>query len=438
MADAKDVFLEALMGGSSSGANMQDLGMFQQDIAQNNIYGDIGSGIMSKRFDTSTWTPKETGLTTALQMFAGTLLKDLGERRQAEQLNLAASILPQLQSDPMSVIRPEGLDPLAFGKARLNAITRKRLEEQDMQKLKSKAKLEILGDLLTKSPELAAETLGIDIPQEEPFEPESVTLDGQGPDLGVPTAKEVYDSIYIDARKRLGSPPAQADIKARELTENMRKQSKALIEDKIVESVDLLKNLENVVNITEEGILKAGNTGVWGSSGYEALASVLPWAKEAQRQAEGDISLTKAGDVLAAANRAPGAQSDFELQRLLSTAPGPDKSVAVNKSILQNYKLALKSAKEKQAFLEYFAEKAAGNPSRVETLWSLYREQNPLTILDKETGEYKENTRRKRWQDFDFKAAYAGNLSGANLTKGTTAGEGAAKKPRIIGIKRID
>lgn len=124
MADAKDIFLEALMGGGSSGANMQDLGMFQQDIAANNIYGDIGSGLMSKKFDTSTWTPKETGLTTALQMFAGTLLKDLGERRQVAQLEKVAQVLPDLYANPLSVQAPEGVDRLAFAKLKQNIATK--------------------------------------------------------------------------------------------------------------------------------------------------------------------------------------------------------------------------------------------------------------------------------------------------------------------------
>jgi hypothetical protein len=449
MADAQSIFLNALMGGST-GANMEDLGIFQKDIAANDIYGQLGNAVIGNKFDTGTWTPQQTGLTTALQMFAGTLLKDLGERNQVKQLNMMANILPSLQDNPLETVAPEGVDPLAFGKLRLNAITRKKQQDAVNQQLQGKAKMVILEDLLSKNPALAADTLGLDVPtKKEDSAAATTSIDSQGPNLGIPSISEVFDAKYKEALNR-GQDSLRASTYASDSVDSLRKQSKALIGDKIVSGAELIKNLEDLVNTTEQGIATAGVTGIPGASAYESMASILPWADEAKMQAAGDIKLKEAGSAVSLTKKAPGAQSDFELKRLLSIAPGPDKSMAENESLLNGYKLALQSAKEKQAFLEYYSEKAAGNPARVETLWDLYREKNPLTILDKKTGEVKPNPAREPWQKFDFKSAYidslAGKTSGMNsMDSGLTLGEtdptgqyrAVYKNGKLIGKQRI-
>jgi hypothetical protein len=125
MADAQAAFLASLLGGGgSTGADVADLGAFQQSIAANDLYSQIAQPIFGAKFDKSTWTPQQAGITNAIQAFTGTLLSQLGKNQQAAQVAAVNDILPQLYADPASVALPEGVDPLAFGQLRSKAIAR--------------------------------------------------------------------------------------------------------------------------------------------------------------------------------------------------------------------------------------------------------------------------------------------------------------------------
>lgn len=438
MADAKDIFLQALSGASSSGANIDDLSMFQQDIAKNNLYGDIGGAIIGNKFDSSTWTPQQTGLATALQMFTGTLLKDLGERDQARQLSSMAQILPQLQTNPASVSLPEGVDPIAFGKYKLNAMTRNKISDSETKKLEAKAKLEILGDLLTKSPRLGADFLGLDLPTPE-VRAKAGDIADIGPDLGVPTLSQIYNDTYQEALAQ-GEGSVQASIKARELTDSLRKQQKASLGESLKDMDKKISDLETLVSKAEEGISKAGNTGSKVASMYEkAVSTLVPWSTpEADRQAAGDMKLREVQAATVAATRFPGAMSDPDREFLLSAAIGADQPKASNENALKGYKVALENAKEYRRFMDYFVEKTGGNPSRAQTLWDLYKTENPLTVKNPATGDTLLNENRTRWEDFDFANAYKNRMSkgmGLTETVGTTAP--ISKKPRVISFRKI-
>lgn len=434
MADAKDVFLEALMGGSSSGANMQDLGMFQQDIAQNDIYGDIGSGIMGKRFDTSTWTPKETGLTTALQMFAGTLLKDLGERRQADQMNLAASILPQLQSDPLSVARPEGLDPLAFGKLRLNAITRKKLEEQESKKIESKARMQILGDLLSQSPSTAAKVLGIDTAT-EPTTVVDTSIAPVNPlsRSGESTAEKYAKTVrYLESR---GVPRLQAAVQARELMAGEVKAN-AKSFDEAKEARELGESLLTTASIAKAGIEKAGETGPANdiAKGYEYIARAFG-GSEATQQIEGDdlLDSVKPDIIRNAREKGVGAMDKTEMETYLGSGVSKYKIPETNKLLAQKMEIIGKLNLDYADFLEAYREANEGSTVGAQKKWSEYKKAYPLFLGKGENMAF--NTARPSWQEFFMGQRGTTQTIQGMVESGTTIG---AKKPRIIGFKRID
>lgn len=122
--DAQAAFLASLLGGGSTGADVADLNAFQQSIAANDMYTQMAQPIFQARFDKSTWTPQQSGITNAIQAFTGTLLNQLGKNQQAAQVAAVNDILPQLYADPASVALPEGVDPLAFGQLRSKAIAR--------------------------------------------------------------------------------------------------------------------------------------------------------------------------------------------------------------------------------------------------------------------------------------------------------------------------
>ena len=84
--------------------------------------------------DTSTWSPAESGITSFAKAFAAGLLQNYGQQRAADQMNSVIQVLPQLRSDPMSVVAPEGVSAGPFaalqGTAALNNYTMKQQAEQ--------------------------------------------------------------------------------------------------------------------------------------------------------------------------------------------------------------------------------------------------------------------------------------------------------------------
>lgn len=130
MSDLSSAFLSALMGGAS-GANVEDVLNFRQQVQENNILNDLAPAVLGAKFRTDTWSPTETLGVTAGQAFLGTLLSGLARRDAAEQFSDVASVLPQLYEDPLSVGVPEGVDPEAFGALKLATIARGARQKAD-------------------------------------------------------------------------------------------------------------------------------------------------------------------------------------------------------------------------------------------------------------------------------------------------------------------
>lgn len=148
MADANDILLNSLFNSNRLNSVISDspaLNAFASTLSDNNMYKMAASPILAAKFDTSTWKPATTLGVTAAQSFLGSLLGQLGQRWEADQMAQASSVLPQLMSDPSSVVAPEGISPAAFEKMRLAATREKAIREAEsastIQKLFGQAQM---------------------------------------------------------------------------------------------------------------------------------------------------------------------------------------------------------------------------------------------------------------------------------------------------------
>lgn len=117
---------------SGSAADVSDIATLSKNLGANDYYRAAAAPVLSAKFDTSTWSPAATFLGTAGQSFLGGILNALGERRQGQQMDKIAAVLPQLYENPLSVQAPEGVDPEAFGVLRLSALARQTKSTGDL------------------------------------------------------------------------------------------------------------------------------------------------------------------------------------------------------------------------------------------------------------------------------------------------------------------
>ncbi len=416
MADATAAFLGNLFNHSAGGADSQDISQFQRDVAANDLWSTAATPIMNAQFNTRSWTPMQSGITTALQAFTGTLLRDIGQRDQAAQLSAVAPVLNQLYSDPLSVGVPEGVDETAFGRLQLNTITRK--AQQDAQ-MKEVAKYEVMKDLFSKRPDLAAQALKIPDSQgpslaDELLEAPIKRLTDEGPEFGVESLEEMHDRLRRKSML-LGIPAATAEVSARETVDAVRKQGRALLGDKLAKQAETIAQTEDLVRKGQEGIATAGETGFPGASTYEWLTSYLPWADEAKTQSAGDAKLAETRQLTAAVNKVVGSGglNEAEAKALFSAAMSPDQNKSQNEAILRGYENGLKIMKEHQDFMNYFTNKTGGNPETAQTMWELYKKSNPI-LKQNNKGQFVPNENRSPWQKFDFVNAYKNHVTGGD------------------------
>lgn len=158
MADPLDIFANALFDTRRTGLSSQisgdpALNAFANTLVDNNLYKLAASPLLSAKFDTTTWKPATTLGVTAGQAFLGAMLQGLGQNWEAEQLNKASAILPQMMENPASVAMPEGISSAAFEKMRL-AATR----EKAVQDMKESAAERLFGIKLSQEEQLARAT----------------------------------------------------------------------------------------------------------------------------------------------------------------------------------------------------------------------------------------------------------------------------------------
>lgn len=125
MVDSNDILLSALLNGAGLNNQTPDISAFQKTVAANDLYQMAATPVLAAKFDTSTWSPGTTFGVTAGQAFLGSVLNELGNRRQGEQLAKVAEVLPSLYRNPAAVAVPEGVDSEAFGILKLGAMSNK-------------------------------------------------------------------------------------------------------------------------------------------------------------------------------------------------------------------------------------------------------------------------------------------------------------------------
>lgn len=135
MADATTAFLQSLFDTRQSSQISGDpaLNAFSSTLSDNNLFKMAAAPVLGAKFDNSTWSPATTFGVSAGQAFLGAALQGLGQNWEAEQMNKATAILPQLYENPASVALPEGMASGAFEKMRLAAERQKIIRDAEQQ-----------------------------------------------------------------------------------------------------------------------------------------------------------------------------------------------------------------------------------------------------------------------------------------------------------------
>ena len=406
---------QAFLQGAQGGANPDDILGFQKNIMASNPYRMAAAPILGTRFDTSSWSPGTALAATAAQSFLGSVLQGLGQRKEAQQMGAVAQALPSLYADPLKAQAPEGVPVDAFNALRGNVYSRQAKSKYDLQNQLAKDLfgVEIAG-LTEQSKErgrLSAQNESLKATQANLMD--MPTEDDSGPSLGVPSLEDEENRIYRERLKIM--PPTQAAVSAREQIEGKRKRGKDMFGKKLDAASDTISQMEDLIRKGDEGVLKAGKTGSKIASLYESFLSTFsPFdTPEADRQAQGDKALELTQNLGTMINRivGSGALSDFESKALFATAMSPTNTNAQNEMILRNYKNGLSAAKEHRDFMSYFADKTGGNPEKAQTLWEIYKREQPIIIAAPD-GSQVLNEARKPWQQFDFGDAYKRFLKG--------------------------
>lgn len=152
-----DPDLLALLGGgagatSTSATQLDPYGLsaFNTNVLANDPYGLAARSLGSAKFDTSTWSPGATAATSFGQAFLTGLLGRYAQQNAADQTNAVTALLPQLRSDPLSVIAPEGVDADQFAKIKANAVLRNQIDAAQQEDTQKSKLLSLLGPILGK------------------------------------------------------------------------------------------------------------------------------------------------------------------------------------------------------------------------------------------------------------------------------------------------
>lgn len=134
MASEDDLLLSLLGDNPTRTTGSADINALERTIRDNNYWRKAATPILGAKFDTSTWTPNQTLGTLSGQAFLGSILNAIGQRSEENQLDKVSQILPQLYANPASVGTPEGVDRTAFAGLKMDALSKKRQEDEDIRK----------------------------------------------------------------------------------------------------------------------------------------------------------------------------------------------------------------------------------------------------------------------------------------------------------------
>lgn len=131
---AIDPTLAAFLTGSGAATSGPDINNFIKTAGANDVYNQIAGPILGAKFNSSTWTPMQSGLTSAIQTFLGTVLSGLGNQDVTNQLSKVAQVMPTLQAHPEQVGIPDGVDPTAFNALKIAAMNKNDTTAQEIKK----------------------------------------------------------------------------------------------------------------------------------------------------------------------------------------------------------------------------------------------------------------------------------------------------------------
>ena len=242
-----------------------DLGTFQNSILQSDPYGLAARSLGAAKFDNSTWSPTTTAATSFGQAFLQGLLGRYAQQNAADQTNKVIAVLPQLKSDPMSVIAPEGVDEGAFANLKANAVIRNQLATAQKEKTLAEMMQAVGIAGLTKKAEVLGENEAYNALGQGGVNPNSpaykVAQDEKKSQLDI-------DSKITDARnylKTVGAPYITARENLDLLTKNFKESNPAtdliyaIAANKILDPAAIVRendieNIQGIVPYLEKSI----------------------------------------------------------------------------------------------------------------------------------------------------------------------------------------
>lgn len=102
-----------------------DLAGFSQSVQARDPYNIVSQSLNAWQPNYSYMDGTESGITAFGKAFLGGLAGNYAQNRAADQFDSVIKVLPQLTSDPLSVVMPEGVDSTAFNLLRGSAALRK-------------------------------------------------------------------------------------------------------------------------------------------------------------------------------------------------------------------------------------------------------------------------------------------------------------------------
>lgn len=413
MAGEAEIVSQLLGGGGSN-----DILGFQRTLAGNDLFSQVGDGLLGAKFNTSTWSPAESLATSAVQAFLGAALRGYGQYNQGKQLEKVAAVLPQLYADPASVSLPEGVDPAAFGQLKMGTMQRRNALTEAQRVGDQSDREKLFTEVFSRNPAIAMKTMpdiaqrmGVDIPSESPSpserDPGPINPLASGKSSTEEKFKQYYRSFLAE-----GMPAQQAATAAKEQVKG-EVAANAKSFDQAQEARKYGQKLLELSSQAKSAIGQAGETGNFQGirHGLDVLGANILGLEDSKKKVVADTVLDGLAPQIIQLGRSPGAVSDFEAAMLLKSGPSTGNRPEANAILAQKWEDLGKLSVDYADFLEAYREANAGSIIGADKKWDEYRKAFPLFKGEGESIQL--NSDRPSWQDF-FSGEAVPQQSGKN------------------------
>jgi hypothetical protein len=110
-----------------------DLLNFNNSVLQRNPYGIASQSIGAWQPQMQTWSGAEQGVGSFAKSFLQGLLGNYAQQDAANQMASVVGTLPQLASNPMGAVAPEGVDQSAYNLLKGSAMLKKQMREENIK-----------------------------------------------------------------------------------------------------------------------------------------------------------------------------------------------------------------------------------------------------------------------------------------------------------------